>query len=253
MGAEPSAGGRGGGRLRANQKGPEAGLRAPREKRAGPGGAGGSAAPGEVGGEREAGVDPRPEVEIPRPREAGDAKAEGGLAARGQEPRRAAELRGRAGQGGAALALSLSEPRCALPGAHLQKDRGHPAGLGRRPVQVPPAAVPAQQLQSEGPRGGQQRGWKRGHQETSLRGSPGLQGHPAQLGAPRNPSQHDVGEVGQRPFPAAAGAQPCHLNQQLGPETCDRRAGRSGPVQDRATPGRTGGAFCAHLRKTCKL
>lgn len=116
---------------------------------------------------------------------------------------------------------SLS-PAAPSPEAHLQQDRGHPAGLGGRPVQVPPAAVPAQQLQKEGPRGGQQRGWKRGHQETSLQGSPGLQGHPAQLGALRNPSKHDVGEVGQRPLPAAAGVQPCHLHQQLGQETWDR-------------------------------
>lgn len=147
---------------------------------------------------------------------------------------------------------ALRAPAAPSPAAHLQEDRDHRAGLGGRPVQVPPAAVPAQQLQREGPRGGQKRGWKRSHQETSLRGSPGLQGHPAQLGALRNPSEHDVGEVGQRPLPAA-GVQPCHLHQQLGPETWAGGRGDSGlresesgekrmnGFQNRAAPGSIGG------------
>lgn len=184
------------------------------------GGAGrteGSRAPGEVGGQHEAGADGRPKIEILGAREAGDAEAEQGRAARGQGALGAAELRRRAGEGGRA-APRLPGAAHLRPKAHLQQDRDRGAGLRGRPAQVPPPSVLANQLQREGPHEGQKRGWKRGHEEPALRGSPGLQGRPAQLSTPRDPSKDDVGEARQRVFGAAPAVQPCHLHQQLGLE-----------------------------------
>lgn len=57
----------------------------------------GRISPGEVGGEREAGVDRRPKIKILGAREAGDMQAERDLAARSQGTWRATELQGRAG------------------------------------------------------------------------------------------------------------------------------------------------------------
>lgn len=89
-------------------------------------------------------------------------------------------------------------------------------------MQVPSPSVLANQLQREGPRSRQKSGRKRGYEETSLSGSPGLQRHLAQLGSLWDPSKDDVGEMRQRIFRAASGAQPCHFYQQLGLETWDQ-------------------------------
>lgn len=60
-------------------------------------------------------------------------------------------------RGGAASAPPQAQPHLALA-SHLQKDRDHSAGLGGRPVQVPPPSVLANQLQREGSSGRQKRG-----------------------------------------------------------------------------------------------
>lgn len=161
-------------------------------------------------------------------REAGNADAERGPAARGQEPRGARELRRRAGQGTSRGCSSL-RPHAHLPlASHLQQDREHGAGLGGRSVQAPPLSVLADQLQRKGSRGGQKRGRERGGEETSLPRSRGLQRHPAPLGTLRDPSKDHVGEVRPRISGLASGAQPCHLYQQLGLEAWDRgREGRT--------------------------
>lgn len=197
---------------------------------------GSGAVPGEVGGEREAGADRRPKVEILRTREAGDADAEQGPAAGGQEARGAAELRRRRVRAGAAAAALSGRPQAHLPlASHLQQDREHGAGLGGRSVQAPPLSVPADQLQREGSRGGQKRGRERGGEETSLPRSQGLQRHPAPLGTLRDPSKDHVGEMRPRISGLASGAQPCHLYQQLGLEAWDR--GREGRTMVRRTVG----------------
>lgn len=185
--------------LRANQKGQRRGLknryqnpaqeakwvRLGRSRKLG-------IAPGEVGRD-EAGGDLHPEVEIPRPREAGDGKAEGGLAAQETSlpPSLVTELR-------------LPKPPLRLPQRLTSRRTGTTMqGWGAARCRSHPPLSRPSSSREKGSALDRTRGWKQGHQETSFRGSPGFQGHQAQLSALWNPSKQDVGEEGQRPFPAA--------------------------------------------------
>lgn len=168
--------------------------------------AGSGAVPGEIGGEREAGADRCPKVEILRTQEATDAEAERGLAAWSQEPWGADELQWRrVGQGRSGCCSPRPHPHLP-PASHLQKDGNHSAWLAGRSVQASPFSILANQLHREGSRGGQKHWWDRGSEETALPWSRGLQRHAAPLGTIRDPSKDDVGEVWSRVSGFASGA-----------------------------------------------
>lgn len=98
-----------------------------------------------------------------------------------------------------------------LPQApHLPKGPDHIAGLrGSRVQDAPP---PSWAVSSRGGLGGsQKRGRKRGCDETSLMGFPGLQRHLAYQ-HPGDPSKDDLGDVRKRMTGVTSGIQTCHFN-----------------------------------------